>query len=56
MRFDYNQKHETINDERKRITKPRKNRNAQKKGNLQISRKIGNIHNQISGDERKKLK
>ena len=51
-----NEKRETTNDGRNRITKSRKNQNSSRKGNVLKLWNIGIIYHQIGGDKRKKLK
>ena len=46
-----NEEWEMTDDRRNRTTKPRKDQNAQRKGNLQILGNIGSWHHQTIGDE-----
>ena len=43
-----------MNDRRNRSTKSRKNQNARRKGNLQLTGNFGSGHHKTIGDERKK--
>ena len=56
MRHTNNEKLEMIHDGRNRTTKPRKNQNARRTGNLQILRDIGSGQHQAIGHEGKNLK
>ena len=47
-----NEKRKTTNERWNRTTKPRKNQNARKKGNLQIPRDIESGRHQTRGDEK----
>ena len=51
-----NEKRKTINDERNRITKSRKNKNAQRKEKLEALGNIRSEHHQINGGWKKEFK
>ena len=54
MCYTPNEKWKKTNNGRNRTRKSRKNKNAWRKGKLQVLGNIGSGHHQISGDESKR--